>query len=68
MRTNNVIQDKSYQFALDIIKKAQLLKKDTHFEISTQLLKAGTSIGTNVEEAIGGQSRRDFFADRKSVV
>lgn len=62
MKSKNIIQEKSYQFALDIIKVAQLLKKDTHFEISSQLLKAGTSIGANVEEAIGGQSRRDFFA------
>ncbi|GAA5034440.1 four helix bundle protein [Marivirga lumbricoides] len=62
MKSNNIIQEKSYQFALEIIKVAQLLKKDTHFEISSQLLKAGTSIGANVEEAIGGQSRRDFFS------
>ncbi len=61
MKTSNVIQE-SYQFALDIIKIAQLLKKETHYEISSQLLKAGTSIGANVEEAIGGQSRKDFFA------
>jgi four helix bundle protein len=62
MKKENVIQKKSYQFALDTIKIAQLLKKDTHFEISTQLLKAGTSIGANVEEAIGGQSKNDFLA------
>ncbi|MGM0581894.1 MAG: four helix bundle protein [Bacteroidota bacterium] len=62
MKKENVIQKKSYQFALDIIKIAQLLKKETHFEISTQLLKAGTSIGANVEEAIGAQSKNDFSA------
>jgi four helix bundle protein len=62
MKSENIIQIKSYQFALDIIKIAQLLKKETHFEISSQLLRSGTSIGANVEEAIGAQSRRDFTA------
>ncbi len=30
--------------------------------LSRQLLRSGTSIGANVEEAIGGQSKRDFIA------
>ena len=30
--------------------------------LSKQLLRSGTSIGANIEEAIGGQSRKDFFA------
>lgn len=62
MKSENIIQVKSYQFALEIIKIAQLLKKETHFVISTQILKSGTSIGANVEEAIGGQSKNDFIA------
>lgn len=32
------------------------------FNLSKQLLRCGTSIGANVEEAIGGQSEKDFFA------
>ncbi len=62
MKSQNVIQLKSYQFALEIIKIAQLLKKETHFEMSSQILRSGTSIGANVEEAIGAQSRKDFIA------
>ena len=62
MKPDNVIQDKSYRFALKIIKLAQKLKGATHFEISSQLLRSGTSIGANIEEAIGGQSRKDFYA------
>ncbi|SMG30160.1 four helix bundle protein [Marivirga sericea] len=62
MKSQNVIQLKSYQFALEIIRIAQLLKKETHFEISSQVLRSGTSIGANVEEAIGAQSRKDFLA------
>jgi len=30
--------------------------------LSKQLLRSGTSIGANIEEAIGGQSRKDFYA------
>ncbi|WKK82071.1 four helix bundle protein [Marivirga arenosa] len=62
MRSDNLIQQKSYNFALNIIKLAQKLKEATHFEISSQVLRSGTSIGANVEEAIGGQSRKDFYA------
>ena len=62
MKSDNIIQVKSYQFALEIIKVAQKLKKETHFEISSQVLRSGTSIGANVEEAIGAQSKRDFMA------
>jgi len=29
---------------------------------SKQLVRSGTSIGANIEEAIGGQSKKDFFA------
>ncbi len=32
------------------------------FILSKQLLRSGTSIGANVEEALGGQSRKDFYA------
>ncbi|WP_317164426.1 four helix bundle protein [Aquirufa ecclesiirivi] len=32
------------------------------YVISKQILKSGTSIGANVEEAIGGSSKRDFYA------
>jgi len=38
------------------------LREKKHFDISGQLLRSGTSIGANVEEALAGQSRKDFFA------
>jgi four helix bundle protein len=38
------------------------LKEDRHYEISSQLLRCGTSIGANVEEALAGSSKKDFFA------
>ena len=55
MKNDNVIQIKSYAFAVRIIKVYQFLcyeKKE--FVLSKQLLRCGTSIGANIEEAIGG--------------
>lgn len=61
MKKDNVIQVKSYDFALRIIKLSQYLVSDKReFVLSKQILKSGTSIGANVEEAIGGQSDKDF--------
>ena len=63
MKKENVIQDKSYYFAIRIVKLYKHLSEEKReFVLSKQLLRSGTSIGANVEEAIGGQSRKDFFA------
>ncbi len=63
MAKENVLQYKSYDFALRIIKTYQYLcTEKKEYVLSKQLLRSGTSIGANVEEAIGGQSERDFFA------
>jgi four helix bundle protein len=61
MKKDNVIRDKSYAFALRIVKLYQfLINEKKEFVLSRQVLRSGTSIGANVEEAIGGQSGRDF--------
>jgi four helix bundle protein len=58
---DNVILDKSYDFALRTAKLYLFLREEKkEFEMSKQILRSGTSIGANVEEAIGGQSRKDF--------
>jgi four helix bundle protein len=63
MKKDNVIQIKSYDFAVRVVKLYKHLSKEKkEFILSKQLLRSGTSIGANVEEAIGGQSRKDFFA------
>jgi four helix bundle protein len=62
MKTDNVAAEKSYQFAVRMIRLYQFLKKDKEFVISKQVLRCGTSIGANVEEALGAQSDKDFFA------
>lgn len=62
MDKENVILTKSYQFGLRIVKLHMHLSKELRkFEISSQVLRSGTSIGANVEEATGGSSRKDFI-------
>ena len=58
----SIVKQKSYDFALHIIEVCTQLRNQKHFEISSQLLRSGTSIGANVKEALAGQSRKDFFA------
>ena len=58
----SIIKDKSYEFALEIVKFCYQLRDQRHFEIARQLLRSGTSIGANVEEALAGSSRKDFYA------
>jgi len=63
MKKDNVVQFKSYAFAVRIVELyKQICTEKKEFVLSKQLLRSGTSIGANIEEAIGGQSRKDFFA------
>lgn len=62
MKTDNILQSKSYAFAIKIVRTYQfLIDQKKEYVLSKQLLKSGTSIGANTEEAIGGQSDRDFY-------
>jgi len=58
---NNVLQQKSYAFAIKIVECYKIISKKDII-ISRQLLKSGTSIGANIEESIGGQSNNDFIS------
>ena len=61
MKKDNVVQIKSYAFAVRVVRLYQHLTCERKERVlSRQLLRSGTSIGANVEEAIGGQSRADF--------
>jgi len=63
MKKENVILDKSYDFSLRIIKLYRYLGKEKkEFVLSKQVLRSGTAIGANVEEAVGAQSKKDFVA------
>lgn len=58
----NILLEKSYQFALRIVKLCRFLNDEKHeFVISKQILFSGTSIGSQVEEAQQGENRADFL-------
>lgn len=62
MKDNKQIKERSYEFSISIIKLIIELPKDTAgFVLGRQLVKSGTSIGANVEEAIGAFSKDDFI-------
>jgi four helix bundle protein len=63
MRHDNIIQEKSYKFSIRVVRLyQQLTTEKKELVLSKQVLRSGTSIGANIEEAIGGQTRKDFFA------
>jgi four helix bundle protein len=60
-KKNSIILNKSFVFAVRIIKLYQYLSNEKkEYVLSKQILKSGTSIGANVEEAHGGISGSDF--------
>ena len=64
---NNIIQTKSYEFALDVISETRKMKYDPFMaSMLSQLVRSSTSVGANAEEAIAGSSKRDF-ANKMSI-
>jgi len=60
---NSTVSEKSFQFAIRIVKLYRyLVNKNREFVLTRQLLRAGTSIGANVAEAQQAQSRADFIS------
>ena len=59
---DSIIQEKSFEFALKIIRLYCQLQERREYVLSKQLVRSGTSIGANVEEASAGQSRKDFLS------
>ena len=63
MNDTNVIKDKSRDFAIRIIRLYIYLRdKKREYVLSKQLLRSGTSIGANINEALCGISKKDFLA------
>lgn len=62
MKKDNTILDKTFDFALSTIElyKQMIIQKE--YVLSRQLLRSGTSIGANVEEASAAISKKDFTA------
>ncbi|GHU82090.1 hypothetical protein AGMMS50284_3370 [Clostridia bacterium] len=63
MKKENVIIEKSLEFAVRIVNLSKHLQRNkSEFVLSNQVLRRGTSIGANVTEATQGQSKNDFIA------
>ena len=61
MNDENVILNKSFEFALEIVELYTILRNNNEYVISKQVLRSGTSIGANVEEATAAQTKKDFI-------
>ena len=58
---SNVLKDKSYKFALRIVRLSRHLKSNREFELSRQVIRSGTSVGALVREVEFAQSKADFI-------
>ena len=62
MLKTNILKEKSFAFALRIVKLFQFLSSEKkEYVLSKQVLRSGTSIGANIEEAYQGESKSDFI-------
>lgn len=62
MKTGSIVEEKSYKFALRIIKLYRhLAEEKKEYVLSKQILRCGTSIGANVKEALQAESKNDFI-------
>ena len=63
MATRSIVAEKAFEFAVEIVTMVrQVQSEHCEYVLSRQVLRSGTSIGANIEEALAGQSRRDFVA------
>ena len=59
----SIIAEKSFEFSIKIVNLCREKRFNTmDYELFRQLIRSGTSIGANVEEALAGQSKKDFIA------
>jgi four helix bundle protein len=63
VKERNIVLEKSFAFAVRAVHVSRfLMAHKSEYVLSRQLLRCSTSIGANLEEAVGGQSRADFYA------
>jgi len=62
---DNKIVQLTFQFALDVIEFSELLREERRFAFADQVLRSGCSIGANVKEAQGAESKADFIHKMK---
>lgn len=61
MERQNIIKEKSFLFAIEIVGLYKVLVERKEFVLSKQLLRSGTSVGANVRESEHAQSKADFI-------
>lgn len=57
---NNAVVDKSFYLACDIVTFCSILRDNKDYEIASQLIRSGTSVGANTRESQRGSSTKDF--------
>ncbi|MEN9337328.1 MAG: hypothetical protein RLZZ500_2315 [Bacteroidota bacterium] len=58
---DNLIVNKSFEFALKIIAFSEEIRQINRFEMASQIFRCGTSIGANIREAQNAESKADFI-------
>ena len=57
-----MVEEKSFQFAVDVVKAAKKVRSEhKEYDLTGQFVRSGTSIGANVSEAQKAQSKKDFI-------
>lgn len=60
---NNIIQNKTYNFSLKVIQFYKyLIEEKKEYVLARQILRSGTSVGANIEEALGAYSKKEFLS------
>jgi len=67
-KKENVIQSRSFEFAMEIIKFYKYCLDSNEYLLSKQLVRCGTSIGANVEEASAAQSKKGFYCENVNFI
>jgi len=60
-KKESLIETKSFEFSLNIIALYKKLVEENEYVISKQILRSGTSIGANIQEASAAFSKKDFL-------
>jgi len=61
LERKNIIKEKSFEFAVEVVSLYKVLVEKKEFILSKQIVRSGTSIGANIREAEHAQSKADFI-------
>ena len=62
----SLIGEKSFAFAVQVVRVAKVIREEQReYELASQFLRSGTSIGANVSEGRYAQSKKDFLSKHK---